>query len=259
MSQGDSKPPADHEIPEFGPPVTATGGTRSCLLYGCVAVAALGMLATVAAGVAVMLLYRYSDALVDRFTSDRPAAIPVVEMPAPEVETVRGRLESFRAAAQAGEPRSLELTEREINALIARKPDLRGKVAIRLEDGRIRAEVSLPLEKLGLAETFLSRLRGRYFNGIATLEPAIENNELVARIAELEVQGRKLPQELLAKVQRNDALSIVLSDHWEPHDPLRQIRRCEVRDDRLIITLDPGPPGPPPPPRRPGPPPPPGP
>src|SRR5438132_12658325 len=95
------------------------------------------------------------------YTESKPNALPVVNMSQPEIEQLRQRVDSFQDAVRTGRPTEpLSLSSDEINAYIQNDPNLakaKGKVYVTIEGDRMKGQISLPLDQMGLRI-----FRGRY-------------------------------------------------------------------------------------------------
>ena len=88
------------------------------------------------------------------------APTPVSEFRASDqqLQSFRERWQDFEQKTRAGQPAEIELSEDDINSLIATNDDLRGKVFASVESNQLRLQASVPIGG------FLGR-PGYYFNG----------------------------------------------------------------------------------------------
>src|SRR5436305_10450408 len=90
---------------------------HGCLFYGCISLIVLTVIVAIAVGLAV----RYVTNTIYSYTSDHPAPVPHLEMPAGEIQAVEDRFRAFIDAVKAGKPVDpLVLTADDVNALISR-------------------------------------------------------------------------------------------------------------------------------------------
>jgi hypothetical protein len=154
------------------------------------------------------------------------ASVPVPEFTASDnqIQSVRERWQDFEQKARAGQPAEIELTADDINTLIAKNPDVRGKVFVSIEGNQLRLQTSDPLGE------FLGR-PGYYFNGDITVEfkgaESLENPQL-NRIV---VNGQQVPSDLLNWKYRSRRLRDYLADHGNNY----HIGAIEVREGKLIL------------------------
>jgi hypothetical protein len=164
-------------------------------------------------------------------------AMVEVDMPAEEYAGLEGRLKAFQTGLDEGrrtEP--LVLTARDLNALIARKPELaawRDRLQVEFEGSQVKGQVSLPLDDLAKFPG-LSRLAGRYLNGAAMLDVGLKNGQLDVRVDSLEVKGQALPEEMLSQLRLHN-LAQDLEKNQDLSRTLGQLQSIEVTDGEVTI------------------------
>src|SRR5258706_8798135 len=137
---------------------------RGCFFYGCLTLAVLGLLALVLGVVGYYVVKATAARWINEYTATAPAEIEKVEYSPAQMQALRARLAAFKDALDHGKPSTeLTLTAEDLNALIAQEPQLQGKLFVRIDQDRIKGEISIPLETLGPL-----KLQGRYLNGSAT-------------------------------------------------------------------------------------------
>jgi hypothetical protein len=219
---------------------TGTGGggsSRSCLLYGCLTLVVL----MIAVAVGTFFVGRYAmnrlAAFVEQYTETAPMELATVDMPAEEYESLETRLKEFQVGLDDGRSvPPLVLTGRELNALIARHPDLqdwRERLHVELEGSQVKGQLSLPLDDLSKFPG-LSRLAGRYLNGAALLDVELQNGRLDVRVDSLEVKGEPLPEEVLSQLRLHN-LAQDLEKNEQLSETLGQLRSIEVADGEVTI------------------------
>src|SRR6185503_2543022 len=95
---------------------------RGCLFYGCLTCVVLLLIMAVLA----VVLFRFVKNQVNAYTDSQPMKLPRVEMTDAEYQQLGKRVKSFGDAMEKGtgaEP--LLLTERDINALITKAPNMK--------------------------------------------------------------------------------------------------------------------------------------
>lgn len=210
---------------------------RSCILYGC-----LTMFGMFLVGVLIMYFsVNYAiNSFVTKYTETTPTVLPVVELPGAEFEQLETRVRSFADSLKQKEPAGeLTLSGDEINALIARLPDLaplKNKVAVTLEGDQIKGQVSIPLDGFNVA-----RLKGRYLNGSATFKIALTNDTLNVTMESMKVKGETPPDRYLSGI-RNQNLAKDIYNDPKNAEQLRKIDHIEVKDGRVTIKLRAAPP-----------------
>jgi hypothetical protein len=160
---------------------------RGCLFYGLVTAGALLLLLLLG----TFLTIRYATNLVARYTDEKPAPLPKVQMAQAEIDRLQRRVDVFREKVQQKQKTEpLVLTASDINALIATDPDLspwREKIYVTIEAAQLKAQVSLPLDDLGLP-----KLRGRWLNATGTVAVIFRDSVLRVLPQSLDVKGKPL-------------------------------------------------------------------
>ena len=169
------------------------------------------------------------------FTDTKPLLIAEAQVAPGAFEQLQRRAGLFRDALRAGRtPAPLVLSADEVNTLIANDPELKalkGRVYIIsfLERNRVSAQISLPVEELGL-----SRLRGRFFNGAAMFSMSLKNGILYLYAENLAVKGRPLPG-LYMKLLRGRNLATRANEDARISVGLNQLQKIEINDGKLIV------------------------
>lgn len=203
---------------------------RGCLFYGCLT----GIVALLAILVAGLLGLYQLRKMVDRYTDDKPLPLPTVEISSERFNQLQRRVDTFRDDLRAGRKApSLALSSDEINSLIAKDPQfsgLKGKVYVTLEGQALKAQISLPLQELGLP-----RLRGRYLNGNGVFSLSLQNGMVDVRAQELSVKGRPLPATYMNAI-RNQNLAASANDNPRSSVGLNRLQNLEIQDGELRLT-----------------------
>ncbi|HVV71892.1 MAG TPA: hypothetical protein VHI52_10395 [Verrucomicrobiae bacterium] len=212
------------------PPPVATRPRRGCLFYGCLA----GIVCLVAILVAGLLGLHELRRMLDKYTDTKPLPLPAVTISQQDYEQLQRRVDNFRDDLKAGrQAQKLELSSNEINALIAQDPDfkaLKGKVYVTIEGDRLGAQISLPMQEMGLP-----RFKGRYLNGKGTFALTLRNGILDVRAEELEVKGKPVPPTYMDAIKRQN-LATGANDNPRASVGLNQLQGIEIRDGQLVLT-----------------------
>ncbi|MEM6328962.1 MAG: hypothetical protein AAF790_01805 [Planctomycetota bacterium] len=202
---------------------------RGCFFYGCL-IAGIGMallLALVVGG--GFWAYSFAKGQVEAYTDEAPAEIPIVEMSEEEVAEVEARVEALTTAIDEGKPvEKMVFTADEINALIGANEDLRGKVYIRIEEGKVTGDLAIPAEGLPGGG-------GRHFNASATLGVSMEDGVLIVTLEDATVKGQPLPEAFITPFRQQNFAKDLYKDP-QVAEKLRQIESIEVVEDKIIIT-----------------------
>jgi hypothetical protein len=217
------------------PPVLPQKKKYGCLFYGCLTVSILALVG----GVAVFFGARYViKSLVRDYTEASPLELPSVNLTQEQQDALKSKIEAFKAAlhGKVSAP-PLVLSSHEINALINWEPALKGRAHVAIEDNRVKAAVSIPLDKLALPGA-----KGRYLNGTATLNVALVNGQLFVTAQSVEVKGKPLPEQFMTGL-RSRNLAADATDDPDTSAAIAKIESLEIKDGQAIITPK-APPGP---------------
>lgn len=203
---------------------------RGCWFYGCITLIVLAILVAVLIGVGGFLAYRGYSKLVMDWTDTTPRPMPEVTMPAEERKALEARVENFQESVKADKPTEpLVLDSDDINALIDDEPQLKGTMHVDIQGDKIKAEVSIPLEKTGLPLT-----KGRYVNGSGTILVELEDDFLVVRLDDLEVRGKKMPDEMRSQLRAKN-LADDFMNNPKNREMVARYKRIEVKDGKLYV------------------------
>jgi hypothetical protein len=199
--------------------------SRGCL-YGCLFVVGAGIALLLCAGIGT---YFFVSSQVTKYTSSNPAELPTVEFEPEELAKLETRVSTFSEAIESGEAptEDLVLTAKELNGLLTKEDALKGKVFIKIEEGQLSGEVSIP------ADVFPGG-KGRFFNGNASFEVSMDNGILIVTLTDAEVNGEKLPQKFVdAMAQQNLAKDI----YNDPKNAkiLRRFDDISIEGDKIIL------------------------
>lgn len=202
---------------------------RGCLFYGC-----LGGTACLMAILIAFLLGLYQlKRMLTFYTDTGPTPLPAVQMTQAEIDQLKQRVENFQEAVRTGRPTPpLSFTAEEINAYIGSDPNLarlKGKLYVTIEGNRLKGQVSLPLDDLGLGI-----FRGRYLNGIGTFDVGLQNGILIVTPETLVVKGKPLPRVYMEKI-RSQNLAANLNDNPRVSVGVNHLQEIRIRDGKLVL------------------------
>ncbi len=197
----------------------------SCCVWGCLVMFLLAGFVVVGGGVGA---YWWIQGQVTKYTADTGADLPVVELPEAELAEVRDRVDNFKETIEAGEtPDDLVLTAEELNALITKDENLRGKIFVTIEDGEVGGELSIP------ADAFPGG-KGRFFNASAKFDVSLENGVLIVTLADAEVKGEKLPQQFMEAMSKENFAKDMYKDP-EMAKTLGRIESISIDHDKIVL------------------------
>jgi hypothetical protein len=202
---------------------------RGCFFYGCMTAVVLGVFGLIAVvGVSYVVYQKVNKAIQD-YTSTEPVPIPVVPLPDDQRKALDDRWQAFKTAVDKGEEAEIVLTADDINALIAEKPELKGKIHVSIKEDKVNGQVSIPLDNFGIPMT-----KGRFLNGTTELSVSIDYGHLDVRMKSLEINGKSPPPEVMASLGKENLAKDVKLDK-ENDEKLRQIESLEVKDGKIYL------------------------
>jgi len=206
---------------------------RGCLFYALVVSGALVLLVLLA----LVSGYYGLRKAVNTITERAPVALPQVQVSDDETAMIKKKVDAFRENVRTHAPASpLKLTDREINALIVSSPEfkqLKDKVRVKIENGQLRGQISLPL-----AETGVGFLEGRYLNGTGTISVQLDGGRLTVSLADVQVNGKPLPATWMKRLSGIN-LAQKLNDDPDAAKALAALQGIEARDNTLVFTPKP--------------------
>lgn len=209
---------------------TPTKSSRGCLFYGCLT-GTVCLLAILLAGLLGIQQFR---SMLNQYTDTHPMPLPEAPLAPAALEPLQRRVEDFREDLRAGRPAApLVLSADEVNALIAHDPDLkavRGRFYVRFNGDQFKAQVSLPMEEIGLPH-----FRGRYLNGTASLEIALNNGFVYLFTKDFMVKGKPVPSAYLNVIRRQNLADRANDKEHASVAPTR-LKSVEIKNSQLIVT-----------------------
>lgn len=234
-----------------------------CWFWGCLGTLVFGLIAMIGIGFGG---YWFLTSQVTKYTDAQPAEIPVVEYEEEELEALEARIESFtnqvkgedadsegdeNVPAEGDDPaaeiaevsddenaqplpdvtpiKELSLSADEINALIANQEPLRGRVFVRIEDGRIFGQVCIPTDMVPGG-------KGRFFNADGEFDVSMEDGILVVKLTDASVKGQQIP----ASVMEGFASENLAKDAYKDAknaEMLRKFESIQVVEDKIVLKL----------------------
>lgn len=123
-------------------------------------------------------------------TAVAPEAPPASPAPTAPTTPLVSDWKSFQRAAKRGEAVRIELSDAEINGLIAGSNDARGKVFVAINNDVGRVQVSLPLQGV-------PTMSGRYLNGELTVESSPDGDPAKVRVSNILLNGQPVSNTFL--------------------------------------------------------------
>lgn len=174
----------------------------------------------------------FARSAILRYTDTQPAALPKVTASEQSGAALRDRLGKFFVALKGNQPlEPMKLSADDLNTLIStggRNP-FKEKLFIKIDDGGIHGEFSVPLGK----ET-PKAFQGRYLNGQGDLKVTFQDGELRVWVENLSAHGKPIPK-LLAKQISKKNLAEGLLNNPEAYNTLQQLDSITVTNGKLVL------------------------
>jgi hypothetical protein len=202
---------------------------RGCFFYGCI----ISSLLLVILLVTLLVTLRYAKKVFNDFTDTKPLTLPQVQLPQSELDELQRRIDTFRDGVKQGQPVGpLTLTADELNALIATDPDLKalkGKLYIMMEADQLKAQVSIPMDQLGLP-----MFKGRFFNGNGTFNLTFQNGMIRLSPQSFMVKGKPVPEVYMESIRKQN-----LAEDLN-HDPrgkaaMDKLQEIKIQENKLVF------------------------
>lgn len=246
--------------------------TCGCWVVGCLGVIALGIVGVVGLGFAS---YWFVTGQVQKYTSDTPADIPVVEYEEEKLNELRQRIESFKSSVQTdqtadgGPPAAAESqtgpaeSPREDRAATA-DPSASGEAqpaggtadagprelvltaeeinALIAAEESLRGRVFVTIEDgelkgdVSIPTDMIPGGGGRFLNASATFDVSMEDGVLIVRMTAAEVNGEPLPRQVMDELSKQNLARDVYDDP-DIARALRQFESVRVEDDKVVLRL----------------------
>jgi len=210
-----------------------------CFAFGCLLTVVLFSLGGLGAYFGVNYLI---DSAVYQYTEPYKRELPQVTLSAQESLDVTDKIEQFTDAMTHGDSAdSLELSSRDVNYLISNSneplfKELRDKVYVEFEDGKIKTEISVPLDKAGIKD-----LQGRYLNGSAEIAVGMdEKGEIEIDLRAIDANGFQIPDAALQAFKSQTDFMDRMLNHPRFAKYKKFIEHVDVNGDKLTLKLKQG-------------------
>lgn len=200
-----------------------------CIGKGCLAMVILAVLFT---GLGVRVYTKFAEK-IHTHASGSPAELPVEKATQDEYEAILKRLDAFKNAAP-GSQKSLELTARDLNILIAFSPEweaVRGRMHVSIDKDQIGLTGSLPLD-------FMPLLENQYLNGAINFTLSMKDKALHLSVQGIQLKGNALSGDELKKL--SDFSGAYLTNNMLPvlGPVLARTNTLEVKEGVITLTSD---------------------
>lgn len=136
------------------------------------------------------------------------------------------------ADAPPRKPPELRLTATDLNTLVTRHPELKDKLFVRIENGIVSGDFSLPLDD------WLPGGQGRFFNGSGSFDVRLQDDVLEVNLVDAKVGDQPIPAPLLSEIRKKN-LAIEFQKDPRVRKALKAYQSIAVEGDRLVLTLKP--------------------
>jgi len=202
-----------------------------CLSGGCLAFLIVLLLLLGALGAVGFLLYQKAR----EYTSVEAASIPVFDATPERMREVNGRVEVFKKAVESNSEADLELSGDDINVLIAGEKAMKGKVYIRMTNGLLYVDASVPL-------TQVTGFSDRFLNGTVSFDASVENGKPRLSPKSIDLNGKKLPKEFEQSAADGFSNGFVgeLEKNPNTRDFFSRVKSLKIDGDKMRIHIVPG-------------------
>jgi hypothetical protein len=201
-----------------------------CFMWGCLSLLIAGVLLC---GVVGGGGYWWIRTQVQKYTVVEGLDLPVIQIDEEELLALDQRVEQFQESLEkeSAEGFELVLTADELNALIQKNEQLRGRIFVEIADGKISGQISIPTDGLPGG-------KGRFLNASATAEASFADGQLVVRLVDAEVRGEKVPDVVMQALAKENIAEEFTKDP-DAAEFLRGIESMEIVEDRIILRSKP--------------------
>ena len=202
--------------------------SKRFLLYGCI-----GVLVGIAALVVCCGIggYFYYASQIDTFTDAKPLDLPRTVYEPTELKKLESKIHRFKESGEAekSDVEELSLSADDLNALIDRADQLKGRIHIKLVNNQVVGDVSIPTDALKIPGA-----QGRFLNATVTLNVKLDDGVLIVRLNDAEVRGRKLPKFVLDSISERNLAEKITEDP-KTAKIIATFEDISVEDDRLVL------------------------
>lgn len=182
------------------------------------------------------------NSMVYKYTEAVPMEMPRAVLSETEKINAQNKFRRFGMDPAPGESDDggvLELTANEVNYLIqSGEPvfkELRNRFHFEFESGKIKTQLSVPLDGSGIKD-----LRRRYLNGTAELDLAVTNERLEFSVSSLIAKGSKIPESALRLLQDQANVLNRIQSRPEFRKVAKYIKEFRIVGDQIHIEVKDG-------------------
>ncbi|MEY2480067.1 MAG: hypothetical protein QOI04_994 [Verrucomicrobiota bacterium] len=193
-----------------------------CFAKGCLTVFVFVIVLIVAFIGGGYLAFRHYRAF---YFPPTPIVLPQSNVSDVEIQRVQERWAAFETSVRAKQPARIELTARQLNALISSEENVRDKLFVAIDNNSAHVQMSLPLDRM------FWLLGGHYINAECNIEPAPNKDPVEAKITNIVVNNHALGTEVLTWRYRSRSVRSFLADWTQQHD----VTTFDIVNDRVVL------------------------
>jgi hypothetical protein len=178
------------------------------------------------------VIFLFARSLINQYTDTKPVAVPAVQYSDDQIKLLHERIDGFKKALHDGKrTEPLTLTAEEINALIARSADpaLQLHLYVTFDEDRIQAQLSVPIEKLGV-----KILSGRYFNGSGEFLISLHDGSPQLQVKTLMVKDRLLRDNFMRAIQAQN-FAAGWTNNPDFNEALGKLQEVKIEGGKLVV------------------------
>jgi len=185
-----------------------------------------------AVGALVIAVVLYWNSLVATYTSTQPKPLPAIDDSTDAGDRLKAKWAAFANELEAGRPPPpISLSADDLNVFIAESiPQLKDSVRLGIVGERLQGQFCVPLDQTGQR-----KLKGRYLNGVVTLNLSFQQGWLDLRAAAMEANGKPIPRWILRRIQKQNLLQ-KLHENFQAAELLQKLESVQVKEDQITLT-----------------------
>ncbi|WP_372364525.1 hypothetical protein [Candidatus Uabimicrobium sp. HlEnr_7] len=167
-----------------------------------------------------------SYAAFTNFTDAKPLSFNY-EVTEEQQNSTQQKIAEFQETIESGKEVTLKLHSSDLNVIIENNEELKDRLYMEIENGRVKGQLSWPFES-----SFFGK---RYINGTAVFNCSLENGVLIITLESLEGKKRALPEALMEQIRQQNLAKDLYKDP-EKAKAIRRVKKIEIKDDYVLIT-----------------------
>lgn len=182
----------------------------------------------------------FTGEMVAGYTSTEPVKVEEPQLSQAQIDAAMAKFDTFKAGmSDGGERVPLILGTDDINALIFNHPSfsaLAERASVTVDGDKLRSVVSVNLDELEIPVKFIAdAVKGKYFNGEATLSLGMAAGLPSLYIEGLQVNGAAIPDEFITEFRKKNLLEDILREDPEAAAFFEKIDELKIENGELVI------------------------